>query len=89
MAASETGRVIPCCDATTACFDTDQAHGWIVDERVEDAHGVTAAADAGDDQIRQAPDTIENVGARLLADDRLELPHHQRIRVGTDADPSE
>jgi hypothetical protein len=48
---------------------------------VEDAHRVAAAADARDDRIRQAAELLETLRARFAADDRLELAHHERIRM--------
>ena len=67
--------------ALAAGLDADQPDAAIVDERVEDADGVAAAADAGDDGVGQPPGQLEDLRARLAADDRLELAHHQRIRM--------
>ena len=53
----------------------------IVEERVEDADGVAAAADAGDDRVGQPAGLLQDLRARLAADHRLELAHHQRIRM--------
>ncbi len=66
-------------DPVTAGFDANQAHVAVVDERVEDAHGVTAAADARDDRGRQPADRLETLGSRLAADDRLKFANHQRV----------
>ena len=43
-------------DRFPAGFDADQLHAAIVDERVEDADGVAAAADAGDHGVGQPAD---------------------------------
>ena len=64
-----------------AGLDADQPDVAIVDERVEDAHRVAAAADAGDDRVGQPAGQLEDLRARLAADHRLELAHHQRIRM--------
>ena len=53
----------------------------IRDEGVEDAHRVAAAADAGDDRVRQPAELLEALRPRFAADHRLELAHHQRIRM--------
>ena len=42
-------------------------------------HRVGAAADAGDQRIRQAAFGLLHLRARLVADDRLEIAHHHRI----------
>ena len=80
-AAGESRGVIAGRDAAAAGLDADQSHALVVDERVEDAHRIAAAADAGDDEIGQAAGRVQNLRARLLADHRLELAHHQRIRM--------
>ena len=48
---------------------------------MEQAQGVGAAADAGHQQIRQAAGRFQALAAGLLADDRLEIPHHGRVRM--------
>jgi hypothetical protein len=52
-----------------------------LDKRVENAEGVAAPADAGDDRLREAAGELEHLRPSLAADHRLELPHHQRIRM--------
>ena len=58
---------------------------------MEQAHGVGAAADAGDQRIRQPAFGLQHLLARLAADDRLEIAHHGRIgmRAGHRADAIE
>ena len=68
-------------DALAARLDADQPDVRVLEEAVEDPHRVAAAADARDDDVRQAADLIEHLPPRLAADDRLELAHHQRIRM--------
>jgi hypothetical protein len=55
---------------------------------MEQADGVRAAADAGDDDIGQAAFLLQHLRARLGADHRLEVAHHGRIgmRTGSSAD---
>ena len=54
---------------------------------MEDADGVAAATDAGNDHIRQpswaAFRGVLHLAVGLKADDRLEIPHHCRIGMGT------
>ncbi len=74
-------RVAAARDALAAGLDADEPDVAIVDERVEDAHRVAAAADARHHGIGQASGQLEDLRPRLAADDRLELAHHQRIRM--------
>ncbi len=75
-AAGEARRVAPRHDRFAAGLDADQPHAGVVDERVEDADGIAAAADAGDDRIGQPP------GLRRASGARASLPDH---RSGTRA----
>ena len=55
---------------------------FVFEEGVEDADGIAAAADAGDDGIGQAPGAVlavEHLVERLAADDALEVAHHRRV----------
>ena len=65
----------------TRGFDAGHVHAGVVQERMEEAHGVGAAADAGDQQIRQAAFRFKALGARFRADDGLEIAHHHGVRV--------
>ena len=58
---------------------------------MEQAHGVRAAADAGDQRIRQPAFKSQYLLARLVADHALEIAHHHRIgmRAGDGADAIE
>ena len=51
---------------------------------MEQADGVRAAADAGDHGIRQAAGALQDLRARLAADDGLQLAH--QVRIGMRAD---
>ncbi len=53
-----------------------------VQEGPEEADGVAAAADAGDQHVRQATGRAQHLFPRLASDDRLELRHHVRVGVG-------
>ena len=58
---------------------------------MEQADGVRAAADAGDQQIGQPLLALQQLRARLLADHGLKIAHHRRIgmRAGSRADDVE
>ena len=51
----------------------------VIEEGMKQADGVRAAADAGEERIRQPPFRRLHLRARLLADDALEIAHHRRI----------
>ncbi len=59
-------------------LDPGQAHR-VVAERMEQAHGVGAAADTGDDLVGQAVEAREQLLARLGPDHLLEVAHHGRV----------
>ena len=68
---------MPCPPASTPISSTSS----VADERVEDADRVRAAADAGDDGVREAADLLEHLRARFAADHRLQIAHDHRIGV--------
>ena len=74
----------PAVGAAAARLDADQFDAGVVDERVEHAGRVAAAADAGDDHVGQPADLLEALRPRLAADDRLEVADHHRERVRPD-----
>jgi hypothetical protein len=83
-AAGKPRRVPAARNRFTAGFDANQPDAAIVHERVEDADGIAAAADAGDDGGGQRAGHVENLRARLAANHRLKLADHQRIRMGAE-----
>ncbi len=78
-------------DALAGGFGAVDLHPRIVEEGMEQADGVAAAADAGADRVRQAAVVLEHLRARLAADDGVEVAHHARIRIraGNGADDVE
>ncbi len=68
-------------EAMAGRLDADQAHALVVEERVEHADGVGAAADAGDHRIGKTAFHLQHLLAGLRADHRLEVAHHGRIGV--------
>ena len=74
-------RVLFGLDAASARFHADHLHGRVVEKRIKQADGVGAAADAREQQVGQTLFLFQNLRARLVADDALEIPHHHRIRM--------
>ena len=68
-------------DAVARRLDADHAHLGLVEERMEQADRVGAAADAGDQRVRQAPLLGRDLRAHLVADHALEVAHHRRVRM--------
>jgi hypothetical protein len=67
-----------------ACrFDAVDIHTSIVKERMKHADGVRAAADTGDNQIRQFPFLSQHLRAGFIADDSLKVAHQGRIGMRT------
>ena len=64
-------------------FYADQPYALVFDEIAEEADGVGAAANTGDNGIGQTPELLEDLGARLAPDHPLELADHQWEGVGT------
>jgi hypothetical protein len=62
-------------------FDAVDGDFAVIQERMEQADGVGAATDAGDQRIRQTAVIGQHLFARFAADHRLEFAHHQRVRV--------
>ena len=72
-------------------LDAVDFDGRIVEKGMEQADGVGAAADAGEQRIRQPALGLLHLRPDLLADDALEVPHHGGIgmRTGRRADAIE
>ncbi len=77
--------------SVAAGFDAVNLHLPVVEEIVEQAHRVRAAADAGDQRVGQPSFALQHLLAHFPADDRLEIAHHRRIgmRPGHRADDVE
>src|ERR1700730_3299146 len=80
-AALKTRGVFTAANSFAAAFDADHSHILILKEWVKETDCVAAAAHAGDQQIRQSFFALENLAARLNANDALEVAHHHRVRV--------
>ena len=68
-------------------LDADEAHVGVVDEGVEGADRVRAAADARDDDLGQPALGGEELLARLVADHALEVAHELGVRRGPTHEP--
>ena len=71
----------PGVEAQAGGFDADHSH-VVVQEGMEQADRVRAAADAGDERVRGAALRRHHLFARLAADDRLEVAHHGGVGMG-------
>ncbi len=89
--AGHAGGVFAGVDAVAGRFDADDLHGLVIEERVEQADGVGAATDAGDQRVGQAAFLLHDLLAYFVADHRLEVAHHGRVgvRAGGGADQVE
>lgn len=83
-AALQRGRVLAAVQALARSLDADQARVLERDVGVEDAHGIAAAAHAGDHGVGLAVGAQElgHLREAFLADDLLEVAHHRGIGVG-------
>src|SRR5271163_3180298 len=82
------GGVMGSTDAEAGGLDANQFDFGILDKRIEQADSVRAAVDACDQHVGEASFMLENLAARLAADDRLEVADDHRIwmrpRAGAD-----
>ena len=87
-APGEARRVLRRVHAMAAGFHAEHPHRGVIQEGVEQPHGVGATADGGHQHIRQAALGLLHLRAGFLADHRLEVAHHHRIgvRAGHGAD---
>ena len=90
-AAEEAGRVFVAVEAVTCRLHAEHLHVGIVEEGVEQAERVRAAADRRDQQIGQAADPVLHLLPRLAADHALEVAHQfgVGVRPGGGADDVE
>src|SRR6267143_4560900 len=77
----ETRGMLTATNSFAASFNADHPHISILEKGMEQADGVAAAADARDEQVRQALFAFENLAARFNADDALKIAYHHRVRV--------
>src|SRR5580692_1965434 len=65
--------------AAAAGFYSDQTNARVAKKRMEDSDGVTAAADAGENRIRQPVLALQNLAAGFISDDAVKIADHHRI----------
>src|SRR5690349_7459778 len=70
-------------------LDADQLDAGVWNERVEQSDSVAATADAGERGVGQTAVGLENLAARLIADDAMEVADHHRIRVSAQHRPEQ
>ena len=80
--AGQAGGMLAGVDAVTAGLDTDQSDGGVVEEGMEQPHGVGAATDAGDRGVGQATLGFLHLLFGFLAYDGLEVADHHRDTGG-------
>ena len=80
-AALDRGGMARGVDPVAGGLDAVEPHAFVIEEGVEHADRVRAAADARDDGIREPADLVEELRARLFADDLLEVAHHRGERM--------
>ncbi len=68
---------------------THEAHGGVLHEGMEEAHGVGAAAHAGHQHVRQAAEGLLALRLGFLADAGVEVAHQHRVGVRTGHGPED
>src|SRR5208337_327706 len=79
--AVEARRVLAQQVAASARLNANQLHLGVLDELVEDANCIRAAANTGNHRSWQATFGFEDLLARLPADDAMKVTHHRRVRM--------
>ena len=82
-AAASEARGMFLVEAMAGRLDAEHPDVRIVEKRMEQADGVGAAADCRDQQVGQAADAVQHLGAGFLADHALEVADQLGIGVGT------
>ena len=79
--AGETSGMFATGDTPAAGFDADETNAGFVQEFEEGSDGVGAAADAGNDGVRETAFGAQDLLLGLDRDDAMEIADHHRIRV--------
>jgi len=78
----ERGTVAAGLQAFSRRLHPEEPHLGVCQKRGEDAHRVGASADRGDHQVGKGTLRLQHLTPGLVPDDALEVPHHERERVG-------
>src|ERR1017187_417591 len=79
MSPVESRRVLAQRAAAPSSFNANELHVAVLDEFVESSDGVGTPANTGDYRGRKLPFCLQDLLARLLADDAVEVAHHGGI----------
>ena len=71
----------PGLDTLATGFHADQAHTVEWNVIVENAHRIGAATDACEHRIRLTANHFRHLREAFLADDRIKIAHHHRVRM--------
>src|SRR5215472_6674074 len=75
------GCVFSRTNPAAASFNANHPNAWIPEKRVEKTDGVTSATNTRHQQIGQSLFLLENLAARLFADNPVQIPNHHRVGV--------
>ena len=81
FSALKTRGVFAMLDSVATRLDAHHLDALVIEEGMEEPDRVAAAANAGDKQVGETLLALEDLAARLDADDAVEIAHHHRIRV--------
>mmetsp|Transcript_22518 Transcript_22518/g.54919 ORF Transcript_22518/g.54919 Transcript_22518/m.54919 type:complete len:681 (+) Transcript_22518:351-2393(+) len=74
-------------DPVSGRLHSQQPHVRVFDKRMEHSDRVRSTAHACQDEIGEFSRSLQHLGARLAADDRLEVPDDRRERIRSDGRP--
>src|SRR5713101_2222557 len=77
--ALKTRGVLAISDSFAACFDSNHSYLSILQEGMKQSDRVTAATDAGNEQIGQPLLALKDLAACLDPDDALKIAHHHGV----------
>ena len=80
-AGGDGGGILIRIDTVSGGFASHQRNTRLVDEVVEEPHGVAAAADAGDQHVRKLSFGFHKLGFYFLADNALEITDDRGERM--------
>src|SRR5215204_147745 len=81
--------MLPRGEPASGRLDADEPRAPASDEGVKGPYGVRAGADAGDDGVRVAAETLAALGLYLRSNNGLEVAYDPRVRRGPDDAPDD